>query len=144
MNLQQQINQYIANQPEGKRNDMQALHTLITALMPGCKLWFLDGTDDKGKVVSNPSIGYGSYTIQYADGKSKAFYQIGLSANTTGLSLYIMGLDDKTYLPATYAATIGKANVTGYCIKFKALKDINIDVLKDAIVYGITTSHAKQ
>jgi len=26
--------------------------------------------------------------------------------------------------------------VTGYCIKFKTLKDINIDILEEAIRYG--------
>ncbi len=115
---------------------MQYLHDLILTMMPKCKLWYLDGKDEKGKIVSNPNIGYGSYTITYADGKTKIFYQIGISANTTGISVYVMGIDDKTYLTQTYGKTIGKATVTGYCIKFKALKDIHIDVLKAAIKDG--------
>ena len=57
-------------------------------------------------------------------------------ANTTGISVYILGLDDKTYFAKTYGKKIGKANVTGYCIKFKALKDINIEILEAAIRYG--------
>jgi len=105
--------------------------------MPKCKLWFLDGKDDKGKTVSNPNIGYGSYIIKYADGSSREFYQIGLSANTTGISVYIMGLEDKSYLKKTYEKKIGKASVTGYCIKFKALKDINIDALEEAIRHRV-------
>ena len=44
-----------------------------------------------------------------------------------------MGLKDKKYLPETYAKTIGKANVSGYCIKFKTLKDINTTILETAI-----------
>ena len=60
-------------------------------LMPKARLWFLDGKDEKGKEVSNPNIGYGVRTIQYADGKTKEFYQIGVSGNTTGISVYIMG-----------------------------------------------------
>jgi hypothetical protein len=105
--------------------------------MPACKLWFLDGKNDKGKIVSNPNIGYGFYTIKYADGKIREFYQIGLSANTTGISVYILGINDKTYLAKTYGKKLGKANVTGYCIKFKTLKDINIEILKAAIRYGV-------
>ncbi len=66
--------------------------------------------------------------------KVKEFYQIGLSANTTGISVYIMGITDKTYLSKTIGKTIGKASVTGYCIKFKTLKDINIEILKQAII----------
>lgn len=137
MNVQQQIKEYITSQPEPKRSDMETLYQRILEMLPGCKLWFLDGKDDKGKIVSNPNIGYGSYAIKYADGTTREFYQIGLSANTTGISVYIMGLKDKTYLAKTYGTKIGKASVTGYCIKFKTLKDINIDVLENAIQYGV-------
>jgi hypothetical protein len=104
--------------------------------MPKCKLWFLDGKDDKGKIVSNPNIGYGLQTLKYADGTSREFYQIGISPNTTGISVYIIGLKDKKYLASTYGGKLGKASVTGYCIKFKTLKDINIDILEAAIRYG--------
>jgi hypothetical protein len=136
MEIQQQIKEYIDNQPETKRVDMEALHQNILELMPGCKLWFLDGKNSENKTVSNPNIGYGLQTINYADGKTREFYQIGLSANTTGISVYILGIDDKKYLAETYGENIGKASVTGYCIKFKKLQDINIEVLESAIRYG--------
>ena len=135
--MQKQIMEYIATQPEPKRSEMQQLHHIILALMPGCKLWFLDGKDEKGKTVSNPNIGYGSQTVKYADGKTREFYQIGISANTTGISVYILGINDKKYLARTFGQGLGKASVTGYCIKFKKLADINIDVLKEAMQYGI-------
>ena len=137
MNLQKQIKEYIATQPEPKRSQMQQLQAMILALMPTCKLWFLDGKDEKGKIVSNPNIGYGTQTIQYANGKTKEFYQVGISANTTGISVYIMGVNDKKYLAQAFGKELGKASVTGYCIKFKTLTDIKIDVLKAAIQYGI-------
>ena len=137
MSLQKQIKEYIATQPEPKRSEMQQLQAMILALMPTCKLWFLDGKDEKGKIVSNPNIGYGSQTIQYANGKTKEFYQVGISANTTGISVYIMGVNDKKYLAKTFGRKLGKASVTGYCIKFKTLTGIKIDVLKAAIQYGI-------
>ncbi len=137
MDLQRQIKEYIATQPEPKRSELQQLHHTILALMPSCKLWFLDGKDEKGKAVSNPNIGYGYQTIKYANGKTKEFYQIGISANTTGISVYIMGINDKKYLAQTFGQELGKATVTGYCIKFKTLTDIKIDGLKAAIQYGI-------
>jgi hypothetical protein len=137
MNLQEQIKKYIDSQPEPKRSEIEALHLLILQALSNCKLWFLDGKDEKGKIVSNPQIGYGLQTIKYANGKTKEFYQIGISANTTGISIYIMGIEDKKYLPETYGKTIGKANVTGYCIKFTRLKDINIDTLEKAIRDGV-------
>jgi len=134
MNIQEQIKEYIATQSESKQADIEVLHKHILQCQPNCKLWFFDGKDEKGKIVSNPQIGYGLQTIKYADGKTKEFYQIGISANTTGISVYIMGIDDKKYLPDTYGKTIGKASVTGYCIKFKSLKDVNFDVLEKAII----------
>jgi hypothetical protein len=137
MNTQEQIEKYIASQPEPKRTEMQQLHHMILALMPPCKLWFLDGKDEKGKTVSNPNIGYGSQTTKYADGKTREFYQIGISGNTTGISVYIMGINDRKYLAQTFGQKLGKASVTGYCIKFKTLTDIKGDVLKAAIQYGI-------
>jgi hypothetical protein len=137
MNIHEQIKEYIAAQPEPKRSDMQELHRIILELMPECKLWFLDGKDEKGRTVSNPNIGYGVQTRKYADGKTREFYQVGISANTTGISVYILGLEDKKYLAATYGKGLGKASVSGYCIKFKTLKDVNRDILQTAIRDGI-------
>lgn len=137
MNTTDQIQAYIAGQPEPKRSEMQTLHERILQLSPGCKLWFIDGKDASGKVVSNPNIGYGFYTIRYANGTGREFYRIGLSANTGGISVYVLGLEDKAYLAKTYKEKLGKASVTGYCIKFKTLKDIHLEVLESAIKYGL-------
>ena len=136
MNVQEQIQEYIASQSEPKRSDLQELHRIIPVIMPGTKLWFLDGKNSENKVVSNPNIGYGIQTITNAGGKTREFYQIGISANKSGISVYILGIDDKTFLAKTYGEKIGKASVTGYCIKFKTLKDINIEILKAAIRNG--------
>ena len=136
MNLQGQIKEYIGSQAEPKRSDMQELHRIILEVMPASKLWFLDGKNSENKIVSNPNIGYGLQTMKYTDGKTREFYQIGLSANTTGISVYILGIKDKTYLAKTYGKKLGKASITGYCIKFKTLKDINIEILEAAIRSG--------
>jgi hypothetical protein len=142
MDVHQQIDAYISSQPVAKRTDMQELHQIVLELMPACKLWFLDGKDKNNRTVSNPNIGYGLYTIKYADGASREFYRIGMSANTGGISIYIMGIEDKEYIANTFGKGLGKASVTGYCIKFKALKDINIEVLKAALRYGTEAKNA--
>ena len=136
MTIQGQIKAYIAAQAEPKRSDMQALHHILVKLKPACKLWFLDGKNADNKVVSNPNIGYGFQTIKYADGKIREFYQIGTSANKTGISVYILSIKDKTYLAKTYGKKIGKARITGYCIKFAALKDIQVNILEAALSDG--------
>ena len=137
MSVHKEIADYIAAQPERKRSDMQALQGIIQRLMPDCRLWFLDGKDERGRTVSNPNIGYGLQTMTYADGRTREFYQIGMSANTTGISVYIMGLEDKTYLAETYGRELGKASVTGYCIKFSTLRNINVAILEAAMRDGI-------
>jgi hypothetical protein len=141
--VDEQIKKYIASQPEPKRSDMQELHGIILGVMPACKLWFLDGKDTEGKTVSNPNIGYGLQTMKYADGTTREFYHIGLSANKTGVSVYILGIEDKKYLAQSYGKELGKASVTGYCIRFKTLKDINADVLERAIRFGFENQNKK-
>jgi hypothetical protein len=137
MNIAEQIATYIGGQTEAKRTVLETLHRSILEMQPGCELWFLDGKNSEGKVVANPNIGYGRLTLHYADGSSKAFYRVGLSANSTGISVYIMGLEDKNYLATTFGPTLGKASVTGYCIKFAKLEAINLEVLLSAIQYGL-------
>jgi hypothetical protein len=141
MTMEEQIHAYIAGQPEPKGDELRALHELILRISPTCKTWFLDGRNAEGKIVSNPNIGYGTQTIKYAGGKTREFYRIGLSANTAGMSVYIIGLEDKKYLAETYGQKLGKAAVTGYCIKFRSLKDINTGALEEVIRFAFEARH---
>lgn len=136
MTLEQQIKNYILSLAEPKRSEMEALNRMVLQLAPDCKLWFFDGKNSENKIVANPNIGYGMHTIQYANGETKAWYKIGISANTTGISIYIFGITDKAYLLRTFGPRLGKASVSGYCIKFKTLQDIDTSILQEAINYG--------
>jgi hypothetical protein len=133
MTVQDQIDGYIAGQSPPKSEEMRSLHRMILKVSPDCRLWFLDGRNSEGKIVSNPNIGYGSKSMTYAGGEVREFYQIGISANTTGISVYVIGLDDKTFLSEAYGARLGKAKITGYCIKVKTLKDVSLDVLEEIV-----------
>ena len=74
MNAQKQMKANIAaNATKTQRH--ATTHQMILASMPACKLWFLNGKDEKGKIVSNPNIGYGSQTMKYANGKTREIYQ---------------------------------------------------------------------
>ena len=138
MDIAERVEAYLASQSEPKQTDLRQLHAHMLAEFPDCMLWFNDGTNEDGKVVANPTIGYGAYTITYADGSSRESFRVGLSANTAGISVYVLGLDDKTYLSRTYGASIGKASVTGYCIKFRRVSVVNADALHAAIRHGMT------
>ena len=133
MSVREQIDRYIGDQPPAKSQELRDLHRRIMEISPGAKLWFLDGRNDKGKVVFNPNIGYGSETLSYATGNSREFYKIGLSANTSAISVYVMGLQDKKYLSETYGPRLGKAKIAGYCIRFKSIKDLDLSVLEQVI-----------
>ncbi|HRH63316.1 MAG TPA: DUF1801 domain-containing protein [Bacteroidia bacterium] len=136
MILQKQITEYFATLPATKSSEMESLHQLILGLKPNNKLWYLDGKNEAGKVISNPNIGYGTYQLNYADGTSKEFYRIGICATSTGISVYILGFPDKNFLKLNFEKRLGKASVSGYCIKFKKLQDIQLEVLKEAIIKG--------
>ena len=136
MTAEVQIDAYIAAQPQPKRDEMQALHRRILQASPDCRTWFLDGRNEAGKIVANPNIGYGHQIMELAGGKTREFYRIGLSANATGLSLYLIGLADKTYLARTFGKTLGKASITGYCIRFRTLGDLDMAVLVEVLRTG--------
>lgn len=143
MSVREQIDRYIAEQPAAKGEELRDLHRRILTISPDARLWFLDGRNDDGKVVSNPNIGYGSATLDYATGESKAFYKIGLSANTSGLSVYVMGLKDKRHLIETYGSRLGKAKVTGYCIRFRSVRDVDLGVLDEIIADALGPGSAE-
>jgi hypothetical protein len=139
MDVQEQIDSYIAGQPQPKSGELLDLHRRIVANWPDCRLWFLDGRNAEGKVVTNPNIGYGAQTIDYANGGQREFYKVGLSANTSGISVYIMTTDDKRRLSETYGDRLGKATVTGYCIRFRSTKAIDIGTLEEIIAEAMRT-----
>ena len=56
---------------------------------------------------------------------------------------FILGLTDKKYLTDVIAPRLGKATVTGYCIKFKSVQDIDKKVLTEAIKYGVKATKVK-
>jgi hypothetical protein len=142
MSVREQIDRYIGDQSPAKSGELRDLHRRFLEISPDAKLWFLDGRNDDGKVVSNPNIGYGSETLSYAAGDSRAFYKVGLSANTSGISVYVMGLKDKQHLSKTYGSRLGKAKITGYCIRFKSVKDVDLGVLEEVVADALEAGSA--
>ncbi len=53
MSVHEQIDSYITDQTPAKSKELQDLHRRILAIAPDAKLWFLDGRNDEGKVVSS-------------------------------------------------------------------------------------------
>ena len=137
MQIKAQIEQFISQQAESKQQDLLTLHALMNNILPTGKLWMEDGKNDAGKVVTNPTIGYGQQILLLAKGKSREMFQIGISTNTSGISIYLIGIRNKLDLAQEFGSKLGKAKITGYCIKFKQLADLDLSVLEEAIRLGI-------
>ena len=133
-----QIQSHFALLEEAKSKELQQLHNFIVLLNPTCKLWFDNGVNEEGKVVTNPTIGYGLQTLHYAKGDPREFFQIGICATTTGISIYLIGIKDKNILKETFSPSIGKATITGYCVKYKRLSELNSDTLAKLIQFGFS------
>ncbi|MEK0440779.1 MAG: hypothetical protein RLZZ504_1695 [Bacteroidota bacterium] len=136
--IQQQIQTYLKSIPPEKRADLIDLQKLISELFPNYPLSFHTGYDTTGKQVSNPSIGYGNYLHTFSNGTTSSMYQIGLSVNNNGISIYLLGLSKSINIKEIFTSNIGKAQITGYCIKFKRLSEINLQILGK----GLTTLYA--
>ena len=136
--VQSQIQSHFVKLENLKSIELQQLHKLIVTTNPTCKLWFDNGINDEGKVVTNPTIGYGLQTLHYAKGETKKFFQIGICATTTGISIYLIGLKDKNMLKETFSPSIGKATITGYCVKYKRLSELNPESLTKLILFGFS------
>jgi hypothetical protein len=137
METEGQIQEFILQQELVKQQDLLSLHELMRSILPSGKLWMEDGKNEEGKVVTNPTIGYGQQTMLLAKGKSREMFQIGISANKSGISIYLIGIRNKLDLAQQFGHKLGKANVSGYCIKFKQLSDVDLTVLEEAIRLGI-------
>ena len=135
--LERQILQFISFQEGTKQQDFLSLHELIRSILPEGKLWMEDGKNEEGKVLTNPTIGYGQQTMLLAKGKSREMFQIGISSNTSGISIYLIGIRNKLDLTDQFGHKLGKAKVSGYCIKFKQLADLDLTVLEEVLRLGI-------
>lgn len=142
MDTNTQIHHFISQQESAKQRDLLQLHELMLSILPAGKLWLEDGKNEAGKVVTNPTIGYGNQTLLLAKGKSREMFQIGISANTAGISIYLIGIRNKMDLAREFGTQLGKAKVTGYCIKFKQLADLELPVLAAVIRKGIEVTNA--
>ena len=55
--VQSQIQSHFEKLENAKSFELQQLHKLIVKINPTCKLWFDNGINDEGKVVTNPTVG---------------------------------------------------------------------------------------
>lgn len=98
MSIRTEIEVFLQSLTEKTREEIMEIEQLILEAAPNCRLWFLDGKNANGKTVTNANIGYGLQKLHYKDGSFRDFYQVGISPNKSGISMYFIGLEDRNYL----------------------------------------------
>jgi hypothetical protein len=118
----QSPDEYIAMIDEPRRQDIQTLHNLIQKTVPKLKPRILYGM-----------IGYGTYHYRYASGREGDWSLIALASQKNYISVYVCCEQNGTYLAEEYKDKLPKASIGKSCIRFKALKDIDLSVLTEII-----------
>ena len=116
------VEEYLAEIQEPKRSEMVQLDALIRRILP-----------DHERLMFAGIIGYGPFHYKYPSGREGDWYKVGLVANKTGISVYVMAGDKGGYLAEQAKPFLGKAVVGKSCIRFKKLSDLNLFALEELL-----------
>jgi hypothetical protein len=133
MTITNRVENHFQNLTFTKEEALRALYQLIREEIPQAELHFFDGLNEEGKVVTNPTIGFGKSRIYYTNGSFQDTFRIGICATSAGLSIHILGLKDKNFLNEFLGTRLGKAKITGYAIRFGKMSDIDEGVLRELV-----------
>ncbi len=133
MKIEEQIDHHLNALPKEKGDELRLLFDIIRNEIPKAQLHFFDGKNAEGKVVANPTIGFGNCRLHYADGRHQDTFRLGISANSTGLSIHILGLKDKIFLTEFLGTRLGKVKITGYAIRCRRMSEIEEGVLRELV-----------
>jgi len=73
-------------------------------------------------------VGFGTYELKYADGRTADWPIIGFSPRKQDLTLYVGRRVDGTLLKA-----LGRHKLSGGCLHIKRLSDVDLDVLEKVV-----------
>lgn len=76
------------------------------------------------------TIGYGVYKYEYSSGRKGEAHTLGFYPRKGKITVYLM---DGTTRYSGLLEKLGKHTITGYCIYFKQLSDIDVKVLEEII-----------
>ncbi len=108
---------------EAKRADSVAICQLMEEV-----------TGEKAVMWGSSIIGFGSYTYQYASGRTGDWMLVGFSPRKQNISLYIMsGFDE--YEPLL--AKLGKHKTGKSCLYIKKLADVDEGVLRELVAVSV-------
>jgi hypothetical protein len=85
-------------------------------------------------------IGYGSFHYKSVSGREGDWCNVALASQKNYISVYICASDGKEYVAEKYKEALPKANIGRSCIRFKKTEDIDLEILKKALIEGVKTS----
>lgn len=110
--------EYIASLEEPRKSEIKNLHKLIRKTVPDLKPHMKFGM-----------LGYGTYHYKYASGREGDWMIIGLANQKNYISLYACMSDGRQYVAEKHKKELPKASIGKSCIRFKKLKDVDLDVI---------------
>lgn len=112
----------------------------INALEPGrrSQILFLDDLIKKTSPNLKPHFAYnmpGYGTFKYLNYKKEEidWPVIALASQKNYISIYVCALEGNVYIAEKYKDKLGKVSVGKSCIRFKDVKDLNLDELTKVI-----------
>ncbi len=106
-------------EPEWKRQDSFELRDI-----------FQEVTGEEPRMWGDSILGFGKYTMTYADGKKRNWAATGFSPRKQSFTVYISdGFDEYQAL----LSKLGKHTTSKVCVYFKRLEDVDESVLRELI-----------
>lgn len=123
------VEEYLDALAEPKRSEISTLHDLIVKNAPAFAL-----------ERAGAMLGYGRYHYRYESGREGTSHRIALSANKTGISLYVSAVDEGGWLAEQAKDVLGKkVSVGKSCIRMKRLADVDLGALATLIARASST-----
>ena len=112
------VEEYFDMLPEERRVSMEFLHDFIQKNAPKLKPNF---------IYNMP--GYGSFEYKNSKKEVLNWPVIALASQKNYISIYVCAVDKGEYIAEKYKKELGKVSVGRSCIRFKKIKDLNLEVL---------------
>lgn len=110
-----------------RRSEVKQLHKHISSWLPRHKPHILGGM-----------IGYGTHRFIYPSGREVDWSVVALASQKNYISVYVCASNGREYVAEKYKDKFPKASIGKSCIRFKKLSDIDVDILRDVVLEGIS------
>src|SRR5918994_5377533 len=129
---------FIATLPDGARQDVMALDSLIGAVFEGRERVLWEGALWGG--TEQRIIGYGAYRSTNRSGNEVDWFVVGLARQKDHLSLYVNATRDGAYLVKAYADRLGKVRPGSANVTFHRVSDLDLDVVGEMVTEARDTT----